>query len=85
MTTLTSGIADVEKNANMKLIDETAKADQIASLLNAAPGSMVLWLRVFMTTLPIVLIGCAWFVMRKKVKIDEKEYDRMLGEIAKRT
>ncbi len=85
MTTLTGGIAEVEKNANLKLIDETAKADQIAALLSAAPDSMVLWLRVFMTLLPIVLIGCAYLVMRKRVKIDEKEYDRMLAAIAKRT
>ncbi len=85
MTTLTSGIADVEKNANLKLIDETTKSGQIADLLNAAPGSMVLWLRIFMTLLPMVLIGCAWFVMRRNVKIDEKEYDRMLAEIAERS
>ncbi|HPS35817.1 MAG TPA: glycoside-pentoside-hexuronide (GPH):cation symporter [Oscillospiraceae bacterium] len=84
MTTLTSGIAEVEKNANLQLIDETSKADQIASLLNAAPASMVLWLRICMTILPIILIGCAYLVMRKRVKIDEKEYNRMLDEIAKR-
>ncbi|HPS35679.1 MAG TPA: hypothetical protein PK854_10495, partial [Oscillospiraceae bacterium] len=85
MTTLTSGIAEVEKNANLKLIDETAKTDQIAALLNAAPGSMVLWLRICMTILPIILIGCAYLVMRKWVKIDEKEYNRMLDEIKNRT
>ena len=84
MTTLTSGIAEVEKNANLKLIEDTAKTDQIAALLNAAPGSMVLWLRVCMTILPIILIGWAWLIMRKRVKIDEKEYSRMLDEIAKR-
>jgi len=85
MTTLTSGIAEVEKNANLKLIDETAKTDQIAALLNAAPASMVLWLRICMTILPIILIGCAYLVMRKRVKIDEKEYNRMLDEIKNRT
>jgi len=81
MTTLTSGIADIEKNANLQLIDETTKTDQIASLLTAAPGSMVLWLRICMTILPIILIGSAWLVMRKRVKIDESEYKRMLAEI----
>lgn len=84
MTTLTNGIAEVEKNSNMQLIDETAKADQIAALLNAAPSSMVLWLRVCMTILPIILIGWAWLIMRKRVKIGEQEYQRMLEEIAKR-
>ncbi|HOP12155.1 MAG TPA: glycoside-pentoside-hexuronide (GPH):cation symporter [Oscillospiraceae bacterium] len=84
MTTLTNGISEVEKNANLQLIDETAKTDQIAALLNAAPGSMVLWLRICMTLLPIILIGCAYLVMRKRVKIDENEYKRMLTEIEER-
>lgn len=84
MTALTNGISDVEKQSNMGLIGESDKASQIATLLDATPDSTVLWLRVCMTVIPLLLIGGAYITMRRKIRIDEAEYDRMMAEIASR-
>lgn len=46
--------------------------------------SMRVWLRMAVTVVPIVFIGIALIIQRKKFIIDEKFYDEMLEEINKR-
>jgi sugar (glycoside-pentoside-hexuronide) transporter len=84
MTVITNQITDYENQANMGKITEEAKTAGIANVLNEAPSSTAFWLKVFIVVLPVVLIAIAYFVMRKKTKIDEKEYSRMLAEIKAR-
>jgi len=84
MTKITNGISEVEKKASLKQISEAAKTAQIKTILDNAPSDIKLWLRFCMVAAPIILITAAYTVMRKKVKIDEKEYDKMLFEIETR-
>lgn len=84
MLSITNGISDVEKSASLKQITEADKTAQIKDILVNAPPSITFWLRVCMVAAPIVLIYAAHFFLRKKVKIDEEEYKRMLGEIEAR-
>jgi Na+/melibiose symporter-like transporter len=84
MTAITNKITEFENKANMGEISEQIKTEEIAKVLNSAPSSTAFWLKVFIVALPIVLIFAAFFTMKKKVKIDEKEYVRMLSEIEKR-
>lgn len=84
MTSLTNEISAVEQQANMGLIDNEAKNSAVQVLLQEAPESMSSMLRLAMVLLPLILLVGAYLVMRSKVKIDEKEYDRMLEEIGKR-
>ena len=45
---------------------------------------MVISLRLVITVLPVLFIGAAFLVMKKKATIDETEYARMLEEIEAR-
>ncbi len=84
MTTLTNKISEYEQNANLKLIDEAQKMSGIQQALSEAEGSMSLKLSLCMSILPIILLALSFFITRKKDKIDEDEYDRMVAEIAAR-
>lgn len=84
MTTLTNGISDLEQQANLKLIGEEVKNAGVTQLLENAPGYMSVTLRLVMVILPVVFITTAYFVMKKKNRIDEVEYRRMVDEIAER-
>jgi melibiose permease/lactose/raffinose/galactose permease len=84
MTAITNRITDYENQANMGNITEEAKSSGIADVLNGASPSTAFWLKVFIVVLPVLLITIAYFVMRKKMKINEKEYNRMLEEIKAR-
>ncbi len=84
MLSITNGISDLEKQANLKEITEAEKMRQIKDLLVSAPPSITFWLRVSMVVAPIILIGAAFLVIRKKVKIDEEYYKNMLAEIEAR-
>jgi melibiose permease/lactose/raffinose/galactose permease len=84
MLSITNGISDVEKQANLKEITDLEKTAKIKEILVNAPPSITFWLRVSMVVAPIVLIYAAYIVIRKKVKIDEEYYKEMLAEIEKR-
>jgi len=84
MLSITNGISDVEKQANLKEITDLEKTQRIKDILAAAPPSITFWLRVSMVVAPIVLIYAAYIVIRKKVKIDEETYKNMLAEIEAR-
>ena len=65
-------------------IEEAVKTEKIAEVLSNATPSTAFWLKMFIVVLPIVLIFAAYFTMRKRIKIDENEYKRMLVEIESR-
>ena len=84
MTGITNQISGFEQQANLKQITEEAKLDGIEKVLNSAPSDMSLKLALCMAIIPIILLVIAFIISKKKNKIDEEEYDRMLAEIEKR-
>ncbi len=84
MLAITNGISDLEQQANLGEITEAEKITAIADILSNADAGMVISLRLVITVLPVLFIGAAFLVMKKKATIDETEYARMLEEIEAR-
>ncbi len=92
MTDITNKISDVENDASMAIgknpamadAIEKAKTKSIEGILGSAPENIAFWLRVSMVVAPVVLIGVAYIVMKKKMKVDEDSYDEMLKAIEAR-
>jgi len=55
-----------------------SKAD---SFIAMAEPSQLLVLRLGITLIPLAALICAWVILRRKYKISEEEYQRILGEI----
>ncbi|MBO5411283.1 MAG: MFS transporter [Clostridia bacterium] len=84
MTVLTNSISDLEQKANLNIITEDVKLSGINAALAGAEGSMSVKLAICMAAIPIVLLIIALIILRKKDKIDEDEYERMVAEIKAR-
>jgi melibiose permease/lactose/raffinose/galactose permease len=84
MLNITNGISEVEKKANMGDITEAVKTLQIKEILDNASSNIALWLRIIMVVAPIILIYGAYVVIRKKVTLDEDNYEDMLAAIEAR-
>lgn len=80
MTVLTNNISDLEQKANLNLITEEAKLAGINAALAGAEGSMSVKLAICMAVIPIVLLVAALIILKKKDKIDEDEYERIVAE-----
>jgi melibiose permease/lactose/raffinose/galactose permease len=81
ITAITNGISEAEQLSNMGQIDAVEKSAMIDQALALGTDSMKMNFRCIIVFVPIFLIGCAFLVMQTKNKVDEKEYDRMIGEI----
>lgn len=55
---------------------------QADNFIQTATRGQLIGLRTGMTLIPILAIGIALLLLRAKYKIDEKEYERMVAEIA---
>ncbi|MBR5113570.1 MAG: MFS transporter, partial [Clostridia bacterium] len=84
MTGITNQISGYEQQANLKEITEDVKLAGIQKVLDGAPSDMSLKLALCMAVIPIILLVIAFVISRKKNKIDEEEYDRMLKVIEER-
>lgn len=84
MLSITNGISDFEQKANMGVITQQQKLEGIENILSGAGGHMKIVLRLVIVLVPIILMSVGYTLMRKKMKIDEAEYDRMTAEIEKR-
>ncbi|MBQ7101089.1 MAG: MFS transporter [Clostridia bacterium] len=84
MLSITNGISDLEQQANLGYITEEQKLTGVQAVLDGADGYMVVVLRLIIGLIPIILMATGYFVMIKKTKIDEKQYEHMLAEIEKR-
>ena len=80
MTVLTNNISDLEQKANLNLITEEAKLAGINAALAGAEGSMSVKLAICMAAIPIILLVAALIILKKKDKIDEDEYERIVAE-----
>ncbi len=79
----TNGIADAEQAANIGTITAEEKAHEITGLLSGVQHSQTLGLLIVMTVLPCALMFLSYLMYRKRYKLDEAEYERICGEIAK--
>ncbi len=84
ITAITNGISEAERMSNMGLIDTAEKGAMIDKALSLGTESMKMNFRIFIVVVPIILISIAYFVLMKKNKVNEKEYDDMMIEINKR-
>ncbi len=84
MTTITNGISNLERQANLKQITEEAKNAGVTTILAGAPSYITVTLRMVMAVLPLIFMTAAYVVMKKKTTIDEEEYQKMLTEIEAR-
>jgi melibiose permease/lactose/raffinose/galactose permease len=84
ITAITNGISEAERMSNMGLIDTAEKGAMIDKALSLGTESMKMNFRIFIVVVPIILISIAYFVLMKKNKVNEKEYDDMMIEITKR-
>ena len=84
MLAITNGISHLEREANMGNITEAQKLSGISEILSGADPIMNVVLRCVIVLLPILLISIAYVLTKKKVSIDEAEYERMSAEIEQR-
>ena len=80
----TNGIADLEQAANIGTITAEEKGDQITALLSGVQSGQSRGLLLVMTVLPCVFMLTSYLLYQRKYRLDEKEYDRICGELAKR-
>ena len=86
LTDITNKISAAENSAisDPSVWTVEYKASYIENILSEASDGMTLALRCVMTVLPVVFMGIGFYVISKKYKIDEEEYDRILSEIRKK-
>jgi melibiose permease/lactose/raffinose/galactose permease len=84
VTDITNKISDAENSMYKGLITETEKIIQIKKVLASVPKNTTLYMRACMVSIPIVLLLAAFLVLNKKCTIDEKKYNEMVADIAKR-
>lgn len=86
LTDITNKISAAENSAisDPSVWTVEYKASYIENILSEASDGMTLALRCVMTVLPVMFMGIGFYVISKKYKIDEEEYDRILSEIRKK-
>lgn len=76
-----SGLEVKAGSGEMAAEEVLVKADAI---LQTATRGQLIKLRLGMTLIPVIALGAAFLILRKKYKIDEKEYNRIVKEISER-
>ena len=77
-------ITDLEIQSGKGEITSTQVFAQAGEYIRAVGANQMLLLRLGMVVIPIILIVCCYFLIKKKYKITEQEYDRMMQEMQKR-
>ncbi len=84
VTHYTNQISALENASAAGDLAEADKLAQIGQVLSGVQPSQSLGLLLAMTVLPCIMMLISYFLYQKKYKLDEKEYDRIVEEIAKR-
>ena len=71
-------------NSRVNVIDKEAALVQADSFIATVLPSQTLTRRIGMVFVPLVMMTGAYLILRARYRIDEKEYDRIVAEIAKR-
>ena len=80
----TNGIADFEQAASLGEITAEQKASEITQLLSGVQHSQTLGLLLVMTVIPCILMLLSYVLYQKRYILDEEEYERICGEIARK-
>lgn len=81
ITAITNGISEAERLNNMGLIDAVEKSEMIEKALALGTEATKMNFRIIIVVVPIVLISIAYWIIMKKNKVNEKEYDQMIEDI----
>ena len=84
VTNYSNQISELENQAAAGTITDTQKISQIAQILSNVTSGQSRGLLISMTVLPFIMMIISYFLYQKKYKLDEKEYDRICEEIAKK-
>ncbi|MBQ7058971.1 MAG: MFS transporter [Firmicutes bacterium] len=84
VTSYSNQISELENQAAAGTITDSQKISQIAQILSDVTAGQSRGLLLAMTVLPCILMLVSYFMYQKKYKLDEKEYDRICEEIAKK-
>ncbi|MCR5189154.1 MAG: glycoside-pentoside-hexuronide (GPH):cation symporter [Treponema sp.] len=76
-------ISDLEVEAGAGRLSSDQVLSQADGFIASATGTQLFILRLGITLIPIIALLAAWLILRKKYKIDEKEYERICLEINK--
>lgn len=77
-------ITDLEIESGKGTLTSSEVFQKAATYMDTVTGEQLLTLRLGIVIIPILMILACYFLIRRKYKIDEKEYDRIVAEIAKR-
>jgi len=84
VTDITNSIADIEQLAETGAIDAAQRSSQIADVLSGVTKGQTSGLLVVMTIIPLALMLISVIMYQKLYKLDEAEYERICGELAKK-
>ena len=84
VTSYSNQISELENQAAAGTITDSQKISQIAQILSGVTSGQSRGLLIAMTVIPCIMMLISYFLYQKKYKLDEKEYDRICQEIAKK-
>lgn len=79
--TISQKISALENDAGKGLISQKEVLSQADGFIGTAQNWQLFVLRLGITLIPIAALVAAWLILKKKYRIDEKEYDRIVGEL----
>ncbi|MCQ2537490.1 MAG: glycoside-pentoside-hexuronide (GPH):cation symporter [Lachnospiraceae bacterium] len=81
ITSFTNQISAIEKEALKEAMDEATKSSRISDVLKGVTSGETNGLLLCIAILPAVHMIVAYFLYKKKYKLDEAEYERICKEI----
>ncbi len=81
---ISQNISDLEIKAATNVISKTEVIDSADAFIETATALQRLTLRLGIVLVPILAIGIAFIILKKKYIIDEKMYDDLVKEISER-
>ena len=81
---ISQNVSDLEVAAGTGAMTQDEVLTAAEGYISQASAGQLLGLRIGMVGVPIAAILISYFIIRKKYIIDEKKYDEMVAEIAKR-
>lgn len=77
-------ISSLEIQSGQGVITQGEVFSQAAGIVQGVAGNQTLMLRIGMVVFPLIAFIIAYFAIKKKYKIDEAEYDRIVTELEAR-
>ena len=84
ITQVNRGISDLENEAQRGLINAEEKLARIKEILAAVPNGKTFALLLCMALLPAVIALAGYWIYKRKFKLDEAAYDKILAELETR-